>query len=140
MNQSIKTNGIDETVLENIRQQQFKVREHYADAPARFLTTWKQAIELIGPDYFHCKGVDCYQDATDRDQLRPNNDAIEHFISVCSIGEGVFIAAVCSFFNSDWGLEIGKGFGYVAIGDIAKRLDLDQLEVLTALILNHTGW
>jgi len=140
MNQITEKNEIDDKALAQIQQQQTKVREHYADAPARFLAAWKQAIELIGPEYFHCKGIDHYQDATDRDQLRPNNDAIEQFISVCSICEGVFIAVVCSFFNGDWGLSMGKGFDYVAMGDIAKRLDLEQLEVLTALMMSHTGW
>jgi len=129
-----------ESMLNRFRHQQAKVRDHYADAPARFLTAWKKAIEIIGPQYFYCRGIDNYQDATDRNQILPDHEAIERFMSVCSVGEGVFIGAVCSFYNGDWGLDLGKSHGYAALGDIAGRLDLDQLEVVTELMLNHTGW
>lgn len=140
MNQRAMANDIDESMLSRFWQQQAKVRDHYADAPARFLAAWKKAIEIIGPQYFYCKGVDNYQDATDRNQIRPDHETIERFMSVCSIGEGVFIGAVCSFYNGDWGLSLGKCHGYTALGDIANRLDLEQVEVLTELMLNHTGW
>ncbi|MGB5644693.1 MAG: hypothetical protein WBO16_16620 [Gammaproteobacteria bacterium] len=55
--------------------------------------------------------VDNYPDATDRNQIRPDHAAIERFMSVCSVGEGVFIGAVCSFYNGDWGLSLGKCHG-----------------------------
>ena len=140
MNQQAIENDADEITLNRIRQQQSKVRDHYSEAPARFLAAWKKAIGLIGPQYFRCEGIDNYQDATHRDQVRPDHEAIERFMSVCSIGEGVFIAAVCSFYNGDWGQDLGKCFGYTSVGDIAARLDLEQLEVLAELMLNHTGW
>ena len=140
MNQQSTGNDADEMALAQFRQLQAKIRDHYADAPALFLAAWKKAIDLIGAQYFYCEGIDNYQHATDRNQIRPDHEAIERFMCVCSIGEGVFISAVCSFYNGNWGLDLGKRHGYTAIGDVAMRLDLEQVEVLTRLMLNHTGW
>lgn len=113
---------------------------HYETAPDRFLIAWKQAIEKIGPAYFHCEGTDHYSKAIHRHQIRPNAEAIEQRLGVCSMGEGVFIGAVISFYNGDWGAEVCQSFGYAGMGDIANRLDLELVKILTQLMLNHTGW
>jgi len=120
--------------------QRAKIMNHYANATERFLAAWIQAIERIGPEYFECKGIDNFKEATDRDQIRPDWDAIEQRINVCSIGEGIFIGAVMSFFNGKWGAGICNCFGCHGIGDAANRLELGELEIVIELMSSHTGW
>ena len=121
-------------------QETVRVRNHYANANERFLAAWKKAVEMIGPQYFHCKNLEALKATINREQLRPDNSAIESYINVCSVGQGVFIGAVISFFNGDWGSEICSGFGYSGIGDVANRLELNELEIVVELMLSHTGW
>ena len=120
--------------------QRKRVRDHYANASERFLTAWKKAVKLIGPDYFLLTGIDNHEEATDKNQIRPDRDAIEQRINVCSVGEGVFIGVVVSFFNDKWGSGICDAFGYHGVGGAANRLDLDELEIVTELMSSHTGW
>lgn len=117
-----------------------KVSDHYANSKERFLTAWKTAIEIIGPKYFECVGISNFKEATDREQIRPNKDAIEERIDVCSAGEGVFIGAVMSFFNDKWGSGICDCFGYHGAGGTANRLELDEMEIVIELMNSHTGW
>lgn len=117
-----------------------RARSHYENAPERFLKAWKKAVEIIGPAYFHCQSTEACTAATSREQLRPDNKTINHYLDVCSVGQGIFIGAVVSFFNGDWGAEICNRFGYTGIGDVANRLELNELEVVVELMLSHTGW
>ncbi len=130
----------DNLALQQAMQESNRARNHYVDAPERFLNAWKKAVELIGPHYFHCQAPEECAAATHREQLRPDTEAIEHYLGVCSIGQGVFIGAVVSFFNGDWGAEICNGFGYSGLGDVANRLDLNELEIIIEMMLSHTGW
>jgi hypothetical protein len=59
-----------------------------------------------------------------------------------STSERVFLAALCGFYNGDWGAELLREYcrGYECPGDIANRLDLDELQIITDLMLSHTGW
>ena len=139
MNQSIDS-GSDNSAPTAVLLSLQRERQHYASAPDRFLAAWEKAIEKIGPHYFLIQGIDHYTEATHRDQLRPDTTAIEQRLGVCSVGEGVFIGAVMSFYNGDWGAEICTGFGYSGIGDIANRLDLELLTIIQELMINHTGW
>lgn len=139
MNQAINTDSGNDSLKQALLAQQ-RTREHYASAPEHFLAAWKKAIEKIGPAYFQCDGVNHYTEAVHRDQLHPNAQVIEHRLGVCSVGEGVFIGAVVSFYNGDWGAEICSGFGYCGLGDIANRLDLELLDIIHELMINHTGW
>ena len=140
MNQTVRVDENQNEAFDMALQKHQQTVQHYAEATPRFLTAWKKAIELIGPEYFHCEAIENYRDATERGQIRPIADAIEHRINTCSVGEGVFIGAVCSFYNGKWGAGISDCFGYHGIGDIANRLDLDYLEVIIELTLSHTGW
>ena len=117
-----------------------RIRDHYADAPQRFLAAWKNAIKIIGPEYFQLSGIDHYEEATDKNQLCPDNDAIEERINVCSVGEGVFIGVIMSFYNDKWGSGICDAFGHHGVGGAANRLELDELEIVTELMGSHTGW
>lgn len=137
--QPVNEQRADTAVVEALKAHQLEVW-HYETAPERFLAAWKQAIEKIGPNYFHCEGADHYSKAIHRHQIRPNTEAIERRLGVCSTGEGIFIGAVISFYNGDWGADVCQGFGYSGIGDIANRLDLELVKILNQLMLYHTGW
>ena len=117
-----------------------RIRNHYANATQRFLAAWIRAVEIIGPEYFECNGIGDYREAINRDQIRPDSDAIEERINVCSVGEGVFIGVVMSFFNDKWGSGICDAFGHHGVGGAANRLELDELEIVIELMNSHTGW
>lgn len=140
MNTNHKIESSDDQVPEYVIRAHARSLKHYEQAPARFLAAWKRAVSMIGSPYFHCDGVDHYTNATNREQIRPNTEMIDRHIGVCSTGQGVFIGAVCSFYNGSWGLNLSSIHGYSAHGDIAGRLDLQQNEILVELMLNHTGW
>jgi len=126
--------------LAAFEEKRARIKTHYANAKERFLAAWIRAVEIIGPEYFECNGVTNFREATDRDQIQPNNDAIEERINVCSAGEGVFIGTVMSFYNDKWGAEICDAFGHHGVGGAANRLDLDELEIVMELMSSHTGW
>lgn len=117
-----------------------RIADHYADATPRFLAAWKQAVEYIGPECFECRDVDSIKDATDKNQLRPIKQAINCRLATCSVGEGVFIGVIISFFNDRWGSNICDSFGYHGVGGAANRLELDELEIVIELMKCHTGW
>ena len=126
--------------LQHAMQECQRTQQHYAHASERFLTAWKKAVLIIGPKFFHCESNEAVESATHREQLRPDHEAIERYLGVCSVGQGIFIGAVISFFNGDWGADICSGFGFSGIGDVANRLDLNELEIVVELMLGHTGW
>jgi len=140
MNQENTYDEEKEAELADFEAKRTKIRNHYANAKERFLAAWIRAIEVIGPDYFECIGINNFQEATDRSQIPPDYDAIENRINDCSVGEGVFIGAVMSFFNDKWGTEICDAFGHHGVGGVANRLDLDELEIIIELANSHTGW
>ena len=117
-----------------------RISDHYANATPRFLAAWKQAVEHIGPEFFECHDVDNIKDATDKNQLRPIKQAIDCRLATCSVGEGVFIGVIISFFNDQWGSSICDSFGYHGVGGAANRLELDELDIVIELMNSHTGW
>ena len=126
--------------MEKAFQKIFESNTHYVGAPARFLAAWKKAIGLIGPQYFHSSNLDDYTQAADKTQLEPNWNAIERRVRTCSVGEGVLIGAVVSFYNPDWGNSILEGFDYPGLAGVANRLELQEMKVVTELMMNYTGW
>lgn len=135
---------MSDTALNEARQQMEQTRQHYMHAPHVFLDTWKEGVTMAGEHlfkaengYFKSDNVDA---AEDKWQLIPDVMEIRRRVRTCSVGEGLFLGALVSFYNSDIGGEIFMYFGFVGIGDIANRLELEQLNVITKLMLNHTGW
>lgn len=138
-------NTIDEVTLARIRKERERVMEHYDSAPGRFLEAWKQGVTKAGPRFFKTKEgytPATVEAATDKWQLIPNWEYVNENIGVLSTGEKVFLATLCSFYNGDWGHQLIEehGQGYVSVGDIANRLELDESHIITQLMLNHTGW
>jgi len=133
-----------EEMLSHLRENMEKVKRHYAAAPANFLQAWKEAVIKIGTGYFQTqRGYTMPIEAaaaTDKWQLIPNIDAMENRLGLCSVGEGVFMAAVLSFYNSEISENFMHHYQMFGIGDVANRLDLDEADIISRLMLNHTGW
>lgn len=107
--------------------------------PARFLAAWKRGVLIAGAHYFHVK-ADSVEAATDKWQLKPNQEAIENALGVVSDGQGAFLAAMYSFFNPDKGQELLADVGRPNICDLAGRLDNERAEVIAELFLSYAGW
>lgn len=106
--------------------------------PKRFLAAWKKGIKLVGEEYFKLSGK--VEDATDKEDLRPDKDMIEHALYRISRGHAVFLAALYSFYDSQTGQKYLEQLGYPNISDIAGSLDRKYLEVIAELFINYSGW
>lgn len=133
-----------EKIIQELREQTAKVHAHYATAPDEFLKAWKEAVKKIGWGYFKCEhsydqpvSVDA---ANNKWQLTPSFELMRQRLSTCSVGEGVFMAVVYSFYNSIDSEQMLHSFDMYGLGDVAGRLDLDELDIVTRLMFNHTGW
>lgn len=115
--------------------------EYHRNAQGRFLAAWKLAVKAAGPRLFYCE-ADSIEDATDKNQLRPNHESIVRYLGSCSVGEAIFIGTLYTFYNGEAGQEfLDKHVpDFRSLGDLARRLDQDKLEIITTLMLNHEGW
>jgi len=59
---------------------------------------------------------------------------------VASTGEALFVAVLYSFYNGREGEKMVQELGYNGLGDIADRLEYEQLKIITDLMQQHTGW
>jgi len=121
-------------------------RARYAEAKgrleqrqARFLAAWKRGVHLAGEDCFDITAVSVDR-AIDKDQLRPSLDSVEVHLLDRSRGEAAFLAALCSFFNSQWGQALLERAGYPNLCDLAATLDAERSAVIAELFLNYQGW
>lgn len=130
--------SIDRAALERM----LGAQEQATQASERFLAAWKRAVVIIGPAYFQVRSVSV-EGATDKWDLEPHWDAINNLVrSPISPGERTFIAACCSFYNSEWGQELLgiAGEDRLNICDIASTLDDERQEIVAELFLNYRGW
>ncbi len=121
----------------------------YENAPVRFLEAWKKGVELIGPEFFMTRrpglgakdmplaSVDLIRDKW---QACPDPDAVEAGLDVLSSGEAALLVAMCSFYNPEWGGGLMRHMGINGLADLASRLDLQERQIITDLLLNYTGW
>ncbi len=136
--------GIDEVTLARLRKEREESLARQEQAPGLFLEAWKKAVMLAGEhlftahhDYTATASIDA---ATDKWQLIPNYEAINQYLGVASTGEALFVATLYSFYNSAGGDAMCRDLGYQGIGDVAYRLEHEQLIIVTDLMLYHTGW
>ncbi len=106
---------------------------------ARFLDAWKHGVRLAGEHCFDITAVSV-EAATDKDQLRPSWDTVEAHLLDRSRGEAAFLAALCSFFNSQWGQALLERAGYPNLCDLAGTLDAERTGVIAELFLSYQGW
>lgn len=118
-------------------------RAFYSGAEARFLDAWKAGVQHAGEAYFEAgKGYEKPEDieaATTVWQLKPNLEAIRHFMGVGSVGECVFLGVLVGFYNHDIGNELVEQAGYPGLSALS-RLEFEEREIVCELIANYTGW
>lgn len=136
----MSTEPQETTNEENDAMKQFHADLRYWNgAQARFLAAWKQGVNLVGCDYFGDGTIEGWEAATDKNQLRPHMELIRETIGVLSSGQRVFLAAMCSFFNSGWGGDLLRATGWNGMSDYSN-LDREHRQVLADLLMNYTGW
>lgn len=137
-------NGIDEVTLARLHKEREASIARQAAAPGLFLEAWKKAVKMAGASLFTCQrdynipsSIDA---ATDKWQLIPDVEAINKYFGVSSTGEALFAAVLYSFYNSAEGQAMLQNQNFKGLGDISKRLEHDQLQIITDLMHYHTGW
>lgn len=108
-------------------------------APKRFLTAWKEAVLLAGPSYFRQPVGGEIEAIQTKDELAPNYEVIKHALGALSPAEGLFLAALYSFYDSEEGSAMLKQCGVNGLPDLG-RLDLARRRVIAELIVNYCGW
>ena len=138
------SNEIDEVTLKRLRKEREQSLIHQQNAPVYFLAAWKKAVALAGERLFthhqNYSAPSSINQATDKWQLIPNYEVIKKYLETSSTGEALFIAVLYSFYNGDDGAEMYQDLGYRGLGDIAYRLEYEQLQIVTELMRYHTGW
>lgn len=101
---------------------------------ADFLMAWRDAVDMIGAQYFLLK--------TPTDQcmskwdMQPKIDLLRARVGVMSSGEQVFVKTVIQFYNED----IFKAHDRPTLRDIAGRLDAERLNIVLRLLRSYSGW
>ncbi len=111
------------------------------DGEDRFLHAWKRGVKFM-PHLFHCD-AETIDAATDKNQLRPDWDAVETFLqSRPEPWARKLVMALCSFYNDDWMHDWAKKLRLPrsSPGDLAIRLDTDHREVIADLLVSYRGW
>lgn len=111
----------------------------YRERERRFLDAWKRGVLLAGEDCFRVKSP-TVESATHKRQLEPDWDYIEETITARSRGEAAFLAAMCSFYNAEWGQSLLVRAGYPNLCDLAAKLDEPHAGIVAELFLNYPGW
>jgi hypothetical protein len=142
--EKVMNNGIDEVTLARLHKEREASIARQAAAPGLFLEAWKKAVKMAGASLFTChrdynipSSIDA---ATDKWQLIPDVEAINKYFGVSSTGEALFAAVLYSFYNSAEGQAMLQNQNFKGLGDISKRLEHDQLQIITDLMHYHTGW
>ncbi|MFL9951110.1 TrfB-related DNA-binding protein [Paraburkholderia agricolaris] len=108
-------------------------------APKRFLTAWKEAVSLAGPSYFRKPIGGEIEAAETKDELEPDYEVIKRALGAISSTDGLFLAALYSFYDSEEGSAMLKQCGANGLADLG-RLDLPRRRVIAELIVNYCGW
>lgn len=108
-------------------------------APKRFLTAWKEAVSLAGPSYFRQPIDGEIEAAESKDELAPDYEVIKHALGAISSTDGLFLAALYSFYDPDKGSVMLNQCGMNGLSDLG-RLDLARRRVIAELIVNYSGW
>ena len=107
---------------------------------ALFLEGWKAGVQIVGTRFFDVQAASI-EAATDKEQLRPDCQAVEQDSGALSHGERVFLYALCAFFNREWAAELAARYGETGnVGELAVHLDSMRLQVITQLLTSYRGW
>ncbi len=141
----MKDNHIDEVTLARIRKERTETQAHYAQAEGVFLDAWVRGVKIIGEAWFtanprFCKKAPSLDQVTDKWQVIPNSELINERIGVLSGGEAALLAAMCSYYNAEWGGQLMQDLGLQGLADLSATLDLRGNRIIADLMLNYTGW
>jgi hypothetical protein len=106
---------------------------------ARFLDAWKRGVQMAGENYFRLKAP-TVEAAMHKHQLAPDCELIEASLGARSRGQAAFLAAMCSFYDAEWGQRLLVRAGYPNLCDLASKLDPPYAEIIAELFLNYPGW
>jgi len=138
-------NSIDELTLARMRKRREDAQAHYQQAPEAFLAAWLKGVKVIGEDWF-THNPQFSEPASSLDQVRdkwqaiPDYQLINERIGVLSGGEAALLAAMCSFYNSEWGGQLLQDLGIQGLADLSAKLDLPENRIVADLMINYTGW
>lgn len=113
-----------------------------------FLNAWKRGVELAGAQYFTCRPqygetlepASSVAEASDRNQLAPDAEFIAEMIGVLSSGQRKFLAAMCSFYNADWGGDLLREQNVNGLADLSATLDSERRQIIADLLVSYYGW
>ncbi|MEW6647164.1 MAG: hypothetical protein AB1450_08205 [Pseudomonadota bacterium] len=111
-----------------------------------FLAAWKAGVKIAGDDLFRVERgyarISCIDEATTKWQLVPARDEVEAYVlkGKASRWTRAFVAAMCSFYNSEWAAGMLKRLKVGSIGELAQGLDGERRTVLAALLVSYRGW
>jgi hypothetical protein len=112
---------------------------HFAQAPEAFFQAWKRGVKVAGLQWFGDATREGFERAASKWELRPATRRIGGALGVLSPGEGVFLAAMASFYNAREGGALLKRCGFQGLADLGG-LDLERRRVIADLMLHYNGW
>lgn len=113
-----------------------------------FFNAWKRGVQLAGEEYFTCRPhvgenlqpAESVEQAISKNQLAPDSEFIKASIGALSGGQRRFLAAMCSFYNPDWGGDLLREQGVNGLADLSGNLDAEHLQILADLLISYQGW
>lgn len=111
----------------------------HSEREQRFLDAWKRGVRLAGENYFKLEAP-TVETATHKNQLAPDCELVEASIGGRSRGQAAFLAAMCSFYDAEWGQSLLVRAGYPNLCDLASKLDPPHAGIVAELFLNYPGW
>lgn len=107
---------------------------------SQFLAAWKDAVKLSGVILFDIRAVSV-DAATDKNDLRPDWNAIEAYMTSEPYNNHYFLIAVLQFFSYSGIEDICNSveLSVPRLPDLAS-LDNDQRDIIYRLIETYDGW
>jgi hypothetical protein len=137
--------AFDEFTLARLRKEREESIKHFAQADSVFLCAWIKGVTVIGEGWFthnptFCQPAPNLDHINNKWQVIPNYELINQKIGVLSGGEAALLAAMCSFYNAEWGGKLMNDIGIYGMADVSAKLDLNSRRIIADLMLNYTGW
>lgn len=107
---------------------------HDARSAAEFLAAWREAVDLIGAQYFLMPAPTdrCHSLA----DMQPKIDMLRSRLPLMSSGESVFVRCILQLVDDRAVLPHERP----TMPEIAARLDVIHLRVLMRLLRHYNGW
>lgn len=103
-----------------------------------FLDAWMRGVEIAGRQWFQDQRPASSE--VTKWTFTPDYDAITDNLGCLSTGEGAFLAAMYSFYNSTTGNRMMRDLGFESPGELAATLDEPRRRVIADLLVSYEGW